>query len=57
MLFRSEVLLMRHIENRPYEEIAILLEIQPEAARQRYGRALIKLRKILSELGLLERRP
>jgi RNA polymerase sigma-70 factor (ECF subfamily) len=49
-----EILLMRHIENRPYEEIALLLEIQPDNARQRCGRALIKLRKIMSELGLIE---
>lgn len=49
-----EVLLMRQIENRPYEEIALLLDMQPEAARQRYGRALIKLRGKLRDLGLLE---
>ena len=51
----QEILLMRHIENRPYDEIAILLDIQPEAARQRCGRALIKLRTAMNEQGLLER--
>ncbi|MEQ1826930.1 MAG: sigma-70 family RNA polymerase sigma factor [Pirellula sp.] len=50
-----EILLMRSVENRPYEEIAILLDTNPEAARQRYGRALIKLRTAMRELGLLER--
>jgi RNA polymerase sigma-70 factor, ECF subfamily len=49
-----EILLMRHAEELPYEEIACLLEIEPAAARKRYGRALIRLQKILSEHGLLE---
>jgi RNA polymerase sigma factor (sigma-70 family) len=49
-----EIILMRHIENRPYEEIAVLLEIQPDAARQRCGRALLKLRSAMNKLGLLE---
>jgi RNA polymerase sigma-70 factor (ECF subfamily) len=50
----QEILLMRHAEELPYEEIACLLEITPAAARKRYGRALIRLQKILSEHGLLE---
>jgi RNA polymerase sigma-70 factor (ECF subfamily) len=33
-----ELLLMRHAETLPYEEIACLLEIEPAAARKRYGR-------------------
>jgi RNA polymerase sigma-70 factor, ECF subfamily len=49
-----EILLMRHAEDLPYEEIACLLEIEPAAARKRYGRALIRLQKVLSEHGLLE---
>lgn len=49
-----EILLMRHAEELPYEEIACLLEIEPAAARKRYGRALIRLQKVLSEHGLLE---
>ena len=48
------VLLMRHAEDLPYEEIACLLDIEPAAARKRYGRALIRLQKVLSEHGLLE---
>lgn len=51
-----EILTMRHAEELSYEEIGCLLEIQPAAARQRYGRALIRLQKILSTHGLLEDR-
>ena len=47
-----EVLLMRHVEGLPYEEIACLLGIDPAAARQRYGRALIRLQKALADAGL-----
>jgi RNA polymerase sigma-70 factor (ECF subfamily) len=49
-----EILLMRHAEEMPYEEIACLLDIEPAAARKRYGRALIRLQKVLTEHGLLE---
>jgi RNA polymerase sigma-70 factor (ECF subfamily) len=49
-----EVLLMRHAEALPFEEIACLLAIEPAAARKRFGRALIRLQKALSKYGLLE---
>ena len=49
-----EILTMRHAEELSYEEIAYLLEIKPAAARQRYGRALIRLQAVLSAHGLLE---
>jgi RNA polymerase sigma-70 factor (ECF subfamily) len=49
-----DILLMRHAEELPYEEIACLLDIQPTAARKRYGRALIRLQRVLCEHGLLE---
>jgi len=48
-----EILLMRHAEELPYEEIACLLEVEAAAARKRYGRALIRLQKVLAEHGLL----
>jgi RNA polymerase sigma-70 factor (ECF subfamily) len=48
-----EVLLMRHAEALSHEEIACLLEIEPAAARKRYGRALIRLRNVLKNHGLL----
>jgi RNA polymerase sigma-70 factor (ECF subfamily) len=49
-----EILLMRHGEALPFEEIACLLEIEPAAARKRFGRALLRLQKVLSDQGLLE---
>jgi RNA polymerase sigma-70 factor (ECF subfamily) len=52
-----EVLLMRQVEQLPYEEVACLLGVTTEAARQRYGRALIRLRKALAGLGLIEETP
>jgi len=48
-----EVLLMRHAEDLSYDEIACLVEIEPAAARKRYGRALIRLQKVLAAHGLL----
>jgi RNA polymerase sigma-70 factor (ECF subfamily) len=48
-----EILLMRHAEELPYDEIACLLEIEPATARKRYGRALIRLQKTLADHGLL----
>jgi hypothetical protein len=41
-------------DQREVSEIACLLEIEPAAARKRYGRALIRLQKILTDHGLLE---
>jgi RNA polymerase sigma-70 factor (ECF subfamily) len=52
-----EILLMRHAEELPYAEIACLLDIEADAARKRYGRALLRLRKVLKEHGLLESYP
>ncbi len=52
-----EVLLMRHLEELSYAEIACLLDIEADAARQRYGRALLRLRKVLKDHGLLELQP
>jgi RNA polymerase sigma-70 factor, ECF subfamily len=52
-----EILLMRHAEDLPYEEIACLLGVEPAAARKRYGRALIRLQKVLTDHGLLKERP
>jgi RNA polymerase sigma-70 factor (ECF subfamily) len=52
-----EILLLRHADELPYEEIACLLDIEAAAARKRYGRALIRLQRALSEVGLLEENP
>jgi RNA polymerase sigma-70 factor (ECF subfamily) len=49
-----EILLMRHMEGLNYAEISCLLGIEADAARKRYGRALLRLRKVLKDNGLLE---
>jgi RNA polymerase sigma-70 factor (ECF subfamily) len=46
-----EILLMRSYEELPYGEIAVLLDVTPAAARQRHGRALVRLSRRLSEAG------
>lgn len=42
-----EVLALRQVDNLPYEEIGVLLDIEPAAARQRFVRALWRLQKTL----------
>ena len=49
-----EVLLLRNFEGLSYQEIAYILGIEPAAARQRHGRALLRLHKLLFEGGLTE---
>jgi RNA polymerase sigma-70 factor, ECF subfamily len=51
------ILLMRHAEELPYEEVACLLHITPAAARKRYGRALIRLQSVLAAHGIVEDGP
>jgi RNA polymerase sigma-70 factor (ECF subfamily) len=46
-----EVLLMRNYEALQYAEIAALLDVSQQAARQRHGRALARLSHLLSEAG------
>jgi RNA polymerase sigma-70 factor, ECF subfamily len=48
-----EILSLRQVDGLPYEEIAALLDIDPAAARQRYGRALLRLQKVLGDQGLI----
>jgi RNA polymerase sigma-70 factor (ECF subfamily) len=52
-----EILLLRHVDDLPYDEVACLLDIKPATARKRYGRALLELRRVLAEQGLLESPP
>jgi RNA polymerase sigma-70 factor (ECF subfamily) len=47
-----EILLMRDFEELSYQEAGFILGIEPAAARKRYGRALLRLHKLLSEGGL-----
>jgi RNA polymerase sigma-70 factor, ECF subfamily len=51
-----EILLLRQAEHMPFDEIAVLLDVQPAAARQRFGRSLIRLQKALREAGIAEDR-
>ncbi len=44
-----EIVLLRNFEGLSNQEVAQLLEIQPASASQRYGRALLRLRKLLNE--------
>lgn len=49
-----EILMMRSFEGLSYDEIGCILEIESAAARKRYGRALLRLRKSLDDRGLFE---
>jgi RNA polymerase sigma-70 factor (ECF subfamily) len=52
-----EVLLMRIVDELPYRDIGYILDLDPAAARKRHGRALLRLRNVLRDAGLLEDRP
>jgi RNA polymerase sigma-70 factor (ECF subfamily) len=52
-----EILLMRNLELLSNQEVAQVLGIDPAAASQRYGRALLRLRKLLLERGLTGSEP
>jgi len=53
----KEILLMRNLEGLSNHEVAQVLEIAPAAASQRYGRALLRLRKLLLAGGFSESEP
>lgn len=48
-----EVVLLRYVEGLNNAEVAELLEIEPDAARKRHGRALRRLMAALNEQGLV----
>jgi RNA polymerase sigma-70 factor, ECF subfamily len=48
-----EILLLRQVDGLPYDEVGTLLDIDAAAARQRYGRALLRLQKVLADQGLI----
>jgi RNA polymerase sigma-70 factor (ECF subfamily) len=52
-----EIMLMRNLDGLSYRDIGCLLDLDPAAARQRYGRALLRLRSLLLKAGLLEETP
>ena len=49
-----ELVMMRSHEQLSFEEIGYVLRIEPAAARKRYGRALLRLAKIVHDIGLTE---
>lgn len=49
-----DILLLRNFEQLSFEEIGYILHIKPTAARQRYGRALIRLGRKMRDMGLTE---
>lgn len=52
-----EILLMRHAEDRSYEEIGCILGIEAATARKRAGRALVRLHRILATMDLKDEQP
>lgn len=52
-----EIVMMRSFEGLSYDEAACILEIEPAAARKRYGRALLRMRRILDDRGVWEDEP
>ncbi len=49
-----EILFMRNYVGLSYQEVSCLLGIETAAARQRYGRALLRLHQFLADGGLTE---
>ncbi|MEX0703294.1 MAG: sigma-70 family RNA polymerase sigma factor [Planctomycetales bacterium] len=49
-----EILLMRHFEGLSHREAAQVLNVEEAAARKRYGRALLRLSRLLADGGLTE---
>ena len=52
-----EVLTLRIVDELTHEEIACLLELDAAAVRKRFARALLRLRSLLADEGLLESAP
>jgi RNA polymerase sigma-70 factor (ECF subfamily) len=52
-----ELLMMRNFEGLSSPEVAQVLGITPAAVRQRYGRTVLRLRKLLLATGLPESQP
>lgn len=48
----QDVLIFRNYEQLSFAEIAYVLRIEPATARKRYGRALLRLSKIVHDIGL-----
>ena len=48
---------MRNVEGYSQREIAQVLDLSHDAVRKRYGRALVKLQRLLVAKGLAEAQP
>ncbi len=46
-----EIMLLRHVSDLPYGEVALVLNITEAAARQRYGRALMRWRRAFEAIS------
>lgn len=46
-----EILTMRYVEQLSNQEVAYLLELDPATVSKRHGRAVLRLQKILADLG------
>jgi RNA polymerase sigma-70 factor (ECF subfamily) len=53
----QEILIMRTLEALSNLEVAEVLRVDPATASRRYGRALLRLREILIDRGLMESQP
>lgn len=49
-----EILLMRYVEGLSNREVAWMLDLSPDAASKRHGRALLRLHRVLRRLGWTE---
>jgi RNA polymerase sigma-70 factor, ECF subfamily len=49
-----EIILMRNVEGYSQREISLVLELSHDAVRNRYGRALVKLQRLLVSKGLAD---
>ena len=52
-----EIILLRNFEELSNLEAAAVLGVEPAAASKRYGRALLRLNKLLQDSGLTDSRP
>jgi RNA polymerase sigma-70 factor (ECF subfamily) len=48
------IILMRNFEKLPFDDIGYVLHIESTTARKRYGQALIRLGKIIRDMGITE---
>ena len=53
----QEILIMRAFEGMSNQEVGYVLDLDPGTASKRYGRALLRLHKVLSQGGPMESQP